>query len=113
MQDLEKSGKVKWFCEIIINVVTSYESDAGHKIYFDYDSVLKLLEQAQEVTIDTARCPRPENLPSDMPWCERLYGGDEVFDPYAFDGTMSTPDYEKMYDLMQRDEDEESEDMER
>jgi len=112
MQDLEKSGQVRWFCEIIINVVTSYESDANHKIYFDYDSVLKLLEQAQITAIDTARCPRPDNLPPEMPWSERLYGGDEVFNPYAFDGTMSIEDYEKMHDLMQLDDDE-SEDMER
>jgi len=35
-----------------------------------------------------------------------------VFDPYAYDGTMSIEDYEKMHDLMQLD-DEESEDMER
>ena len=77
MQNLEKSDQVKWFCEIIINVVTSNESDTQHKIYFDYDSVLGLLEQAQTAVIDSARCPRPENLPPDMPWSERLYGGDE------------------------------------
>jgi hypothetical protein len=45
-----------------------------------------------------------------MPWCERLYDGNEAFDPYAFDGTMSVEDYDRMHELMATDR--ESGDME-
>ena len=43
MQDLEKSGHVKWLLEVITNAVTSYENDT-HKIHFDYDAAIGLLE---------------------------------------------------------------------
>jgi hypothetical protein len=102
MRDLDKSDQVKWLCKVIANAAESYENDK-HPIYFDYDSVIALLEQAQMLVTESARCPRPADLPPGMPWCERLAGGDEVFDPYAFDGTMSEEDYERMHELMAAD----------
>lgn len=111
MQNLEKSRQVKWICENIIDTVISYEGNPESKIYFDYDNVLKLLEQAQATTTDTARCLRPENLPPGIPWSERMYSGDEEFDPFVYDGTMSIDDYEKMHELL-NEYDEESENME-
>lgn len=102
MQDLEKSDQVKRLCEAIINASESYEN-ATDSIYFDYNSVIALLEQAQTLVAESARCPRPATLPSNMPWSERLYNGDEDNDPYAFDGTMSAEDYERMHELMALD----------
>lgn len=109
MQDLEKSDQVKRLCEAIINASESYEN-ASNQIYFDYDNVIVLLEQAQMLAVETARCPRPADLPPNMPWCERLYNGDEVYDPYAFDSTMSAEDYEKMHELMELDRESPDED---
>jgi len=107
-QDLEKSGHVKWLLEVMTNAVTSYENDAN-KIYFDYDSVIGLLEQVQIHLTDSVRCTRPADLPEHLPWCEKMYNGDDVFNPYAY-ADMSHEDYEKMRELME--ESEESEDME-
>jgi hypothetical protein len=110
MRDLEKSGQVKWLLEIITNIVESCEKDFN-PIYFDYDGVIGLLEQAQMLVAESARCPCPADLPPELPWCEKLYDSDEVFDPYTYDGTMSAEDYEKMRDLM--NDNEESEEWER
>jgi len=99
MQDLEKSSQVKWLLETIINAVVSYENDT-HKIHFDYDGAIGLLEQAQMLVTESARCPRPADLPDYLPWCERLFSGDDVFDPYTYDGSMSLEDYDKMHELM-------------
>ena len=49
---------------------------------------------------ESARCPRPADLPEDMTWSEKLYNGEEVFDPYVYLGDMRTEDYEKMCLLM-------------
>jgi len=108
MRDLEGNKKIKWYLEIIGNAVTSYENDT-HAIYFDYDGVIGLLEQAQMLIVDSARCPRPADLPEHLPWCEKLSDSGEVFDPYAY-VDMSHEDYEKMHELMA--ENDESEDME-
>lgn len=110
MQDLDKSNQVKWLYEIITNAALSYENDT-HKIYFDYDGVIGLLEQAQILITESARCPRPENLPPDMPWSERLYDGTE-FDPYAYDDSMTIEDFERASAAYHNNEDE-SEDIER
>ena len=83
MRDLEKSGQVKWYLEIIGNAVESYEKDAN-PIYFDYDGAISLLEQAQMLVTESARCPRPADLPDYLEWDERLYNGDEVSERYIF-----------------------------
>lgn len=110
-QDLEKSKQVKWYLDIIKRAVEGYENN-NHPIYFDYDGVIGLLEQLQIHVIDSARCPRPTDLPDDMPWSDKLYNSEEVFDPYVYLGDMHTDDYEKMCILM-GEEDEESEEWER
>jgi hypothetical protein len=102
MRDLEKSGQVKRYLGTIRNTVETYEND-NHPLYFDYDGVIGLLEQAQTLVAESARCPRPADLPPGLPWSERLYGGDEVFEPYAFEGTMSAEDYDRMHELMTAD----------
>jgi hypothetical protein len=99
MRDSEKSGQVKRLCDAIIIAAECYENDFN-PIYFDYDSVIVLLEQAQTLVAESARCPRPANLPPHIPWREKLYDSDEAFDPYAFDGTMGVEDYERMHELM-------------
>jgi hypothetical protein len=96
--DLEKSGHVKRLLEAIANTALSYENGA-HNICFDYDGVIGLLDRAQMLITESARCPRPENLPPGMPWSERLYDGED-FDPYVYDGSMSAEDYERMRELM-------------
>ena len=111
MQDLDKSNQVKWLCDNIKNTAESYENDT-HKIHFDYDSVINLLEQAQEIINESARCPRPDNLPSDMAWSERLYDGTDL-DPYVYDGSMSIEDFQKISAAYGEHRQEESEDMER
>jgi hypothetical protein len=105
-QDLKKSDYVKWLIESIANAVTSYENDSHeiyHEIYFDYDDVISLLEQADALVEESARCPRPDNLPLDMPWSERM-DDDEDFNPFVFDGTMSIDDHERMHELMEQSE---------
>jgi hypothetical protein len=95
MRDLEKSGYVKWLCEMITNTVENYENGT-HPIYFDYDSVIGLLDQTRTRIAESARCPRPDDLPPELPWLERLYGGDEALEPCVYDGGMSYEDYQGM-----------------
>ena len=52
---------------------------------------------------ESARCPRPADLPPELPWREKLYNGEEVFDPYVYVGAMSAEDYEKMCEHMTSD----------
>ena len=103
MQDLEKSSQVKWLLLTIKLAVESYENDLN-RIHFDYDGAINLLEQAQMLVTESARCPRPADLPDYLPWCEKLYSGDEIFEPYIHDGSMSDEDYVKMHELMSEDE---------
>lgn len=102
MRDLEKSNEVKMYLQTIRDTVECYENDA-HPIYFYYEGVIELLRQAETIINESARCPRPENLSPDIPWSERLFDGDDVFDPYVFDGTMSEEDYKRMHELMAAD----------
>jgi len=88
MQDLELSGQVKWYLEIIKNAVESYENDSM-KIYFDYDGVIGLLEQAQMLVTESARCPRPADLPDYLEWDEKMYDGDKPSEGYIFYNGMS------------------------
>ena len=80
MRDLEKSGQIKGLCAAIISVAECYET-ASDPIYFDYENMIALLEQAQILQEESARCPRPANLPVNIPWCEKLHNGDEMFNP--------------------------------
>jgi hypothetical protein len=98
MRDSEQNGHVKRLLETITNAVESYENDI-RPIYFDYDGVIGLLDRAVALVTESARCPRPADLPPELPWSERLYDGDEVFYLYAYDGAMSAEDYERMREL--------------
>jgi hypothetical protein len=44
---------------------------------------------------ETSRNPRPDNLPQNMPWSEKFFITDNVFNPYVFDGSMSIEDFER------------------
>ncbi len=85
MRDLEKSGSVRRLCMEICGA-------DKNKIHFDYDGVISLLEQAQALMAESARCPRPETLPVDMAWDERLYKG-ENFNSLVYSGTMEAEDF--------------------
>ena len=103
MQDLDKHIQIKELLASPQNTIEYCES-GPHSIYFDYAGVIGLLEQAQTLVTESARCPRPADLPPGLPWSERLYNGDDLFDPYVFDGSMSIEDYEKMHELMAGDD---------
>lgn len=99
VQDLGKSSRIKGLLGETMSTVECYEAE-NHGIFFDYDGAIGLLEQVQALVAESARCPRPANLPPDIPWCEKLYDGDDSLNPYVFDGTMSEADYEKMHELI-------------
>ncbi len=111
MYNKNKADEIILLCTTIINTVRAYE-EQGYKVHFDYDRAAKLLSETTAHIIDTARCPRPDNLPSDMPWSERLYDGTE-FDPYTYDGSMSVPDFEKASTTHHRSQQKTRHDMER
>jgi hypothetical protein len=80
-------------------------NDEPDKYSFDFAQVEQLLHIAVNVMNNTAIGIRPKDLPADIPWSERLSHGadDEDFNAYAYDGTMSAEDYDKMRDNYERD----------
>lgn len=95
MQDEKKINQIKALLGDLTIANGAY-SDGKIGTYFDYDKVLGLLYEATNVMTDTARNPRPADLPKDIPWSEKFYDPDEKFDPYAYDGSMSLEDHETM-----------------
>lgn len=103
---MQNKKKVQRIRELLNGLQIANETYSDEKVcyYFDYETVIELLEQTQTVMEDSARCPRPADLPSDLPWCERLVTDPtEEFDPYAFDGSMSEEDYELMWEHIRAD----------
>ena len=95
MQDQDKIRQV----DVLLSDLTSTNqiySDPKIGTHYDYDRVMKLLQKAAQAMHDTARNPRPDNLPKDMPWSEHFADPDEAFDPYVYDGSMSPEDYNPM-----------------
>ena len=79
-------------------------SDENKGFYFAYDSVIELLRQVNETIHASARCPRPDNIPADIPWCERMYNGmEDEINPYVFRGDMSVEDFRRDQDNYFRD----------
>lgn len=79
-----------------LSVANDLYSDENKGFYFDYDIVIELLQQVNETMDASARCPRPDNIPADIPWCERMNDGmNDDFDPYVFKGDMSIEDFRK------------------
>jgi hypothetical protein len=84
--------------EIIQNIVNELKAtnnlyiDERKGFYFDYDTVIDLLQKASETMVSTARCPRPKDIPEDIPWCESM---NEEFDPFVYRGDMSIEDFRK------------------
>lgn len=92
--------------ESISDLLWTNEAYSNPKVgtVFDYNAVITTLksakqtvESAKERIHDSARNPRPANLPKDMPWSERFADPDEDVDPYVYDGSMSPEDYDKMH----------------
>lgn len=102
MQDQEKVKEVQAMLGDLFETNQIY-ADEKIGTYYHYDRVLELLHQAKEVMTDTARNPRPANLPKDIPWSEKFYDPDEEFDPYVYDGSMSPEDHETMLANFKRD----------
>ena len=70
-------------------------SDENKGFYFAYEIVIKLLQQVNETIDASARCPRPDNIPDDIPWCENM---NNEFDPLVYRGDTSIEDFRKAQD---------------
>ena len=98
MQDKDKILEIRDLLNSISAAIDLY-SDENKGFYFAYDSVIELLQQVNETIDDSARCPRPVNIPDDIPWCERMCDGmEDEFDPFVFRGDMSVEDFRKAQD---------------
>lgn len=102
MQDQEKIRKIRGLLETMMENNQSY-SNSGVGTFYDYDIVLKLLQDASDTMTATVRNPRPCDLPKDIPWRETFADPDEDFDPYVYDGSMTPEDYERMVANFQED----------
>lgn len=105
MQDKEKIARI---AELIVDLSTtnSAYSNESNGTHYDYDRVVDLLEQAQTIMDETARNPRPANLPESMPWSERFAdpaGPEAAPDLYSYDGSMSEKDYDLREALIEAD----------
>lgn len=110
MQDKNKILKIQNLLNGLTTANDLY-SDENKGFYFDYDTVIELLQQINETIDASARCPRPDNIPSDIPWCESM---NNEFDPLVYRGDMSVEDFRKAQnayfgDSQAGDEDEEFE----
>lgn len=91
MQDKDKILEIR----NLLNGLTATNdlySDENKGFYFDYDTVIELLQQVNETIDASARCPRPDNISSDIPWCENM---NDEFDPLVYRGDMSAEDFRK------------------
>ncbi|PYG84879.1 hypothetical protein LY28_03500 [Ruminiclostridium sufflavum DSM 19573] len=96
MQDKDKISEIRNILNRIAAVNDLY-SDENKGFYFDYDTVIQLLRQADEVIDSSARCPRPDNVPAGILWCEKMCdGGEDEFDPFVYRGYISTKDFRKV-----------------
>ncbi len=103
MYNKEKIERISELLQELQTGNTAYD-DPAIAYHYDYDRVIQSLEQAKETMEQSVRCPRPKDLPKDIPWSERLSQGadDEDFNPYVYDGTMSPEDYDKMRENYER-----------
>lgn len=87
--------KIQQIYALLDDILATNREFADTKIgtYFNYDSVMAKLQEAQTEMTETARNPRPEDLPEDIPWSEKFADPNEYFDPYTFDGSMSEKDH--------------------
>lgn len=109
INDLEDEDKKKEIINNIINEISEINNSKDNEskgIYFNYDSVIELLEQAKNEMINSMRCPRPKDIPKDIIWCESM--GDEEFDPYVYKGDMSVEDFKKAQQLYFNNEEKEN-----
>lgn len=101
MQNQEKIKEIETLLGDLMAANRIY-SDEKIGTHFDYDKVLNLLQEANETMNSTARNPRPADLPKDTPWSEKFYDS-EQFDPYVYDGSMSTEAYKTMHSHFEAD----------
>lgn len=93
MQDKEKI-KIVQFLIKEIGTENILCEDEINGVYYDYDTVIELLEKAKNIMITTERCPRPKNIPNDIPWCENM-NPEVEFDPFVYHGDMTPEDFRK------------------
>lgn len=101
-QNPEKIQQIYTLLDDILATNREY-ANVKNGTYFNYDSVIAKLQEAQTEMTETARNPRPEDLPEDIPWSEKFADPDEDFDPYVFDGSMSEKDYDQRASAYRKD----------
>lgn len=109
IDELEDEEKKKRIIDNIINEIKGINNSKDNEakgVYFNYDAVIELLEQAKNEMINSMRCPRPKDIPKDIIWCESM--GDEDFDPYMYKGDMSVEDFKKAQQLYFNNEEKEN-----
>lgn len=91
---MQNKDKIRIITNLINEIKSSNNeySDEIKGIYFDYEGVIELLQSANEMIRKTVRCPKPKNIPEDIPWSESMDVEDE-FDPYVYNGNMSVKDF--------------------
>ena len=94
MQDKDKILEIRNLLTSI-SAANDLYSDENKGFYFAYDSVIELLQQVNETIDASARCPRPDNIPDDISWCENM---NNEFDPFVYRGDMSVEDFRKAQD---------------
>lgn len=92
---MQDKGKIAIIKRLIseISAANEHYNDSENGQFYDYDTVISLLQQAKETMDQSARCPRPKNIPSDLPWDEAM--NDQGFNPFVYRGSMSIEDFEK------------------
>jgi len=89
MQDKEKIENIKNLLNGLMASNNLYFNEE-QGFYFDYDTVVDLLQKACETIDFTARCPRPNDVSGDILWCESM---NAEFDPFVYRGDMSIEDF--------------------
>ncbi|MEN6325830.1 MAG: hypothetical protein ABFD18_06450 [Syntrophomonas sp.] len=91
--NLQSKAKITTICGLISEIKNITLEQSGG-IYFDYDTAIDLLEKVKGTMIESMRCPKPKDLPNNLPWCESMNMNEE-FDPYVYKGDMSVDDFRK------------------
>jgi hypothetical protein len=99
MQDKDKILEIRNLLNSI-SAANDLYSDESKGFYFAYETVIELLQQVNETIDESARCPRPDNIPDDIPWCENM---NNEFDTFVYRGDMSVEDFRRAQDNYFRD----------
>lgn len=104
MQDNRKAEEISRLLLQIATQNSSY-SIQNAKYYFDYDTVLQKLQEALDHIENTLCCERPDNLPEEIPWCDRVASDcSEEINPYVYAGMMTAEEYKQMHEQREQDD---------